>query len=125
MIELLNSRLGNLRVYQKKHLKFDLIAALVVFLVAIPLCLGIALASGASLFSGILSGIVGGIVVGALSSSPVSVSGPAGMAAVVLAAIAQLGDFNSFYLHLAWQVYCKLQSVICAQASLLTTSPPT
>lgn len=102
MIKLLNSRLSNLRVYQRKYLKFDLIAALVVFLVAIPLCLGIALASGAPLFSGILSGIVGGIVVGALSSSSVSVSGPAaGMAAVVLAAIAQLGDFNSFLLALS------------------------
>ena len=61
----LNPRL--LQVYSKNHLKFDLVAGIVVFLVAIPLCLGIALASGAPLFSGILSGIVGGIVVGALS----------------------------------------------------------
>ncbi len=64
----------------------DLIAGLVVFLVALPLCLGIALASGAPLMSGLISGIVGGLVVGALSSSPVSVSGPAaGLAAIVLA----------------------------------------
>lgn len=87
------------RVYQQKQFKFDFIAAIVVFLVAIPLCLGIALASGAPLFSGILSGIVGGIVVGALSGSQVSVSGPAaGMAAVVVSAISQLGDFNTFLL---------------------------
>lgn len=85
------------RVYSKRYLKFDLVAGIVVFLVAIPLCLGIALASGAPLFSGIISGIVGGIIVGSLSGSQVSVSGPAaGMAAVVVAAIAHIGDFNSF-----------------------------
>lgn len=90
------------RVYTKRYFKFDFVAAIVVFLVAIPLCLGIALASGAPLFSGILSGIIGGIVVGSLSGSQVSVSGPAaGMAAVVVTAIAQIGDFNSFLLALA------------------------
>jgi carbonic anhydrase len=89
------------RIYTRRYLKFDFVAAIVVFLVAIPLCLGIALASGAPLFSGILSGIIGGVVVGSLSGSQVSVSGPAaGMAAVVLAAIAQIGDFNSFLLAL-------------------------
>lgn len=96
---ILTSRL--FRIYSKRYLKFDLVAAIVVFLVAIPLCLGIALASGAPLFSGILSGIIGGVVVGALSGSHVSVSGPAaGMAAVVVAAIGQLGDFNTFLLAL-------------------------
>ncbi|MCL9683925.1 bifunctional SulP family inorganic anion transporter/carbonic anhydrase [Legionella maioricensis] len=90
------------RIYTKRYLKFDIVAAIVVFLVAIPLCLGIALASGAPLFSGILSGIIGGIIVGSLSGSQVSVSGPAaGMAAVVVAAIAHLGDFNAFLLALA------------------------
>lgn len=89
------------RIYVKRFFKFDFVAAIVVFLVAIPLCLGIALASGAPLFSGILSGVIGGIVVGCLSGSHVSVSGPAaGMAAVVVAAIAHLGDFNSFLLAL-------------------------
>ncbi|WP_298627724.1 SulP family inorganic anion transporter [uncultured Legionella sp.] len=89
------------RVYTKRYLKFDFVAAIVVFLVAIPLCLGIALASGAPLFSGILSGIIGGVVVGSISGSHVSVSGPAaGMAAVVVTAIAQIGDFNSFLLAL-------------------------
>lgn len=98
-IKILNPRL--FRVYSKRYFKFDLVASIVVFLVAIPLCLGIALASGAPLFSGILSGVIGGIVVGFLSGSHVSVSGPAaGMAAVVVAAITQLGDFNTFLLAL-------------------------
>ena len=65
------------KIYQKRQLKFDIVAGLVVCLVAIPLCLGIALASGAPLLSGILSGIIGGIIVGILSGSQVSVSGPA------------------------------------------------
>jgi len=66
----------------------DLPAALVVFLVALPLCLGIALGSGAPLLSGIVAGVVGGVVVGLLSKSPLSVSGPAaGLTTVVLAAI--------------------------------------
>lgn len=102
MTETLIFNYRKLRIYKNRHLKFDIVAGLVVFLVAIPLCLGTALASGAPLFSGILSGIIGGIIVGILSGSPVSVSGPAaGMAAVVLAAISQLGDFNTFLLALA------------------------
>ena len=77
----------------------DATSGVVVFLVALPLCLGIALASGAPLMSGLISGIVGGIVVGALSGSHVSVSGPAaGLAAVVLAQIAALGSFDAFLL---------------------------
>lgn len=77
----------------------DLTASLVVFLVALPLCLGIALASGAPLFSGLLAGIIGGIVVGSLSGSHTSVSGPAaGLAAVVAAQIANLGSFDAFLL---------------------------
>ena len=77
----------------------DLTAGLVVFLVALPLCLGIALASGAPLLSGVLSGIIGGIVVGIFSQSHTSVSGPAaGLAAVVAAQIATLGSFETFLL---------------------------
>ncbi len=77
----------------------DLTAGLVVFLVALPLCLGIALASNAPLFSGVLAGIVGGILVGTLSGSHTSVSGPAaGLAAVVAAQIASLGTFETFLL---------------------------
>lgn len=75
----------------------DLAAGLVVFFVAVPLCLGIALASGAPLFSGIVAGIVGGIVISSASKSALSVSGPAaGLAAIVLAAITELGAFNIF-----------------------------
>ena len=77
----------------------DLAAALVVFLVALPLCLGIALASGAPLLSGVLAGVVGGIVVGLVSGSHTSVAGPAaGLTAVVLAQIASLGSFQTFLL---------------------------
>jgi MFS superfamily sulfate permease-like transporter len=79
------------------NLKSDFASGLVVFLVALPLCLGIALASGAPLFSGIIAGIVGGIVVGYLSKSHLSVSGPAaGLTAIVLTAITDLGAFNIF-----------------------------
>lgn len=75
----------------------DTVAGSVVFLVALPLCLGIALASDAPLISGLLAGIVGGIVVGALSGSHTSVSGPAaGLTAVVAAQIAILGSFQGF-----------------------------
>ena len=81
------------------NLKSDFASGLVVFLVALPLCLGIALASGAPLFSGIISGIVGGIIVGYLSQSHLSVSGPAaGLTAIVLTAITDLGSFNAFLL---------------------------
>ncbi len=82
-----------------KNLKHDAPAGLVVFLVAIPLCLGIALASGAPLFSGIIAGIVGGIVVTTFSGSQVGVSGPAaGLAVIVLSAIQELGAFETFLL---------------------------
>ncbi|RAW02400.1 carbonic anhydrase [Pseudochryseolinea flava] len=78
-------------------LKKDLPAGLVVFLVALPLCLGVALASGAPLMSGVISGIIGGIVVGFISKSQTSVSGPAaGLTAIVLSSITQLGSFELF-----------------------------
>ncbi len=72
-------------------------SGLVVFLVALPLCLGIALASGAPPLSGIIAGIVGGLVIGSISNSNISVSGPAaGLTAIVLTAITDLGAFNIF-----------------------------
>ena len=75
-----------------QNIKNDLPASIVVFFVAVPLCLGIALASGAPLFAGIIAGIVGGIVVGAVSGSALGVSGPAaGLAVIVLTSIASLG----------------------------------
>ncbi len=79
------------------HLKNDLPASIVVFLVAMPLCLGIALASGAPLFSGLIAGAVGGIIVGSLSGSSLGVSGPAaGLAVIVASAIQDLGSFEVF-----------------------------
>lgn len=79
-------------------LRSDLPASVVVFFVALPLCLGIALASGAPLFSGLIAGIIGGLVVGSISGSAVGVSGPAaGLAVIVLLAIQDLG-FEPFLL---------------------------
>ncbi|MDZ4726245.1 MAG: SulP family inorganic anion transporter [Leptospira sp.] len=80
-------------------IKNDLPSSLVVFLVALPLCLGVALASGAPLISGVISGVIGGVIVGFLSQSHISVSGPAaGLVAVVISAISQLGSFDIFLL---------------------------
>jgi MFS superfamily sulfate permease-like transporter len=85
--------------FYKKHLRQDILASIVVFLVALPLCLGIALASGAPLFSGIIAGIVGGIVISWASGSQLSVSGPAaGLTVIVASAIQTLGSFNGFIL---------------------------
>jgi len=79
----------------------DLTAGLVVFFVALPLCLGVAMASNAPLFSGVLAGIIGGALVGMLSGSQTSVSGPsAGSTAVVVAQIASLGSFRALLLAL-------------------------
>ncbi|HLO73078.1 MAG TPA: SulP family inorganic anion transporter [Flavobacterium sp.] len=79
------------------NVRGDLASGLVVFLVALPLCLGIALASGAPLFSGIVSGVIGGILVGFFSNSALSVTGPAaGLTAIVLSAITDLGGFDIF-----------------------------
>nr|WP_198661722.1 SulP family inorganic anion transporter [Lewinella sp. IMCC34183] len=89
------SQHGRLGIFD--NLKGDIPASVVVFFVAIPLCLGIALASGAPLFAGLIAGIVGGIVVGAVSGSPVGVSGPAaGLTAIVLTAITELETYQMF-----------------------------
>jgi len=85
--------------YLGKNLKHDIPAGVVVSLVALPLCLGIALASGAPLFSGVIAGIVGGLIVGLFSGSQLSVSGPAaGLTVIVLNAISSLGTFEAFLL---------------------------
>ncbi|PJJ80364.1 SulP family inorganic anion transporter [Mucilaginibacter auburnensis] len=82
-----------------QNLKKDLPASVVVFLVALPLCLGIALASGAPLFAGLLTGIIGGLVTGMLSGSQLSVAGPAaGLTVIVLNAINGLGSYDTFLL---------------------------
>lgn len=81
------------------NLRYDVPAAIVVFLVALPLCLGVALASGVPLFSGIIAGAVGGIVLGVLSKSPLSVSGPAaGLTVIVLNAVQTLPTLEAFLL---------------------------
>jgi MFS superfamily sulfate permease-like transporter len=88
-----------LRYYRIIWLKHDLPAGLSVFLVALPLCLGIALASGAPLYAGLLSGIIGGLIVSMLSGSQLAVSGPAaGLTVIVASAIVSLGDYRLFLL---------------------------
>lgn len=83
----------------KRDLKYDFPSSIVVFLVALPLCLGIAMASGAPLFAGVLTGIIGGIVVASISGSPLSVSGPAaGLTTIVAASIMKLGAYETFLL---------------------------
>ena len=81
------------------HLNEDIPASIVVLFVALPLCLGIALASGAPLFSGLIAGIIGGIVVGSISDSSHGVSGPAaGLAVIILDALARIGSYEIFLL---------------------------
>lgn len=85
------------KYFLPKNLKKDIPASIVVFLVALPLCLGIALASGAPLFSGLITGIIGGIVTASLSGSQLSVSGPAaGLTVIVVSSITTLGSFELF-----------------------------
>jgi MFS superfamily sulfate permease-like transporter len=88
-----------IKYYRIIWLKHDLPAGLSVFLVALPLCLGIALASGAPLYAGLLSGIIGGLVVALISGSQLAVSGPAaGLTTLVAASIISLGDYKVFLL---------------------------
>ena len=88
-----------IKYYRIIWLRYDLPAGLSVFLVALPLCLGIALASGAPLYAGLLSGIIGGLVVAFISGSRLVVSGPAaGLTTLVAASIISLGDYKIFLL---------------------------
>lgn len=93
----------------RENLRYDAPAGLVVFLVALPLCLGIALASGAPLISGMVTGVVGGILVSFLSGSHLSVSGPAaGLTVVVATGVSQVGSFDAMLMSVviagAWQI---------------------
>jgi MFS superfamily sulfate permease-like transporter len=93
--------------YYFRHLKNDIPAGIVVFLVALPLCLGIALASGAPLFSGLIGGLVGGLIVSWLSGSQLAVTGPAaGLTVIVFNAIESLGSFQGLL------VACILAGII-------------
>jgi MFS superfamily sulfate permease-like transporter len=108
-----------------KEIRNDLPASIVVFFVALPLCLGVALASGAPLFSGIIAGIIGGIVVGLASGSTLGVSGPAaGLAVIVLTAITTTfhGSFETFLLAVV-RVYCKLYLVLQELVLLVISFP--
>jgi MFS superfamily sulfate permease-like transporter len=97
--------------YYFQHTKEDIPAGIIVFLVALPLCLGIALASGAPLFSGIIAGLVGGLLVSWLSGSQLSVSAPAaGLTVIVFNALQTLGDFQAFL-------------VACVLAGILQVAP--
>ncbi len=90
---------GISKYFLAKNLKKDIPSSIVVFLVALPLCLGIALASGAPLFAGLLTGIIGGIVIGCMSGSQLSVSGPAaGLTVIVFNAITSIGNYEMFLL---------------------------
>jgi MFS superfamily sulfate permease-like transporter len=98
-MQILNDKIEGLTF---KYFKSDIPSGLVVFLVALPLCLGIALASGAPLFSGIIAGIIGGTVVAFTSGSSLGVSGPAaGLTVIVFTAINDLGNYQSFLLAVA------------------------
>ncbi len=91
------------------HLKSDIPAGIVVFLVALPLCLGIALASGAPIFSGLIAGMVGGLIVSWASGSQLSVSGPAaGLTVIVYNAIDTLGSFSGFLVALVFAGFLQM-----------------
>lgn len=85
---------GEVKSGMFSHVKTDIPSGLVVFLIALPLCLGISLASGAPLFSGIIAGIVGGIVVGLVSGSKINVSGPAASVALIVFTAIQSFSFE-------------------------------
>src|SRR5215813_11895919 len=90
------------KFYFLSFLKQDLKASITVFFVALPLCLGISLASGAPVYSGLMAGIIGGIVISIISKSELSVSGPAaGLTAICGAAIIQLGSLEIFFMSVA------------------------
>ncbi len=96
---MLGTRTSAFLKLSKRDLKYDFSSSIVVFLVALPLCLGIAMASGAPLFAGLLTGIIGGLVVASISKSPLSVSGPAaGLTVIVLGSIERLGAYETFLL---------------------------
>src|SRR5690606_32659143 len=96
---MLGTRMSAFLKLSKRDLKYDFPASVVVFLVALPLCLGIAMASGAPLFAGIITGIIGGLVVSSISKSPLRVGGQdVGSTVVVLGSIATLVSYDTFLL---------------------------
>jgi MFS superfamily sulfate permease-like transporter len=106
----------------KEHWKSDAIAGLLVSLIALPLCLGIAMASGFPAFGGVITAIIGGIVVGPLSGAPLTIKGPAaGLIAIVIASVDALGQGNSvdgYRLTLAVIVIASLIQILFAVLKL-------
>jgi len=101
------------KFYLLSFLKHDLKASITVFFVALPLCLGISLASNAPLYSGLISGIIGGILVGIISKSHLSVSGPAaGLTAICAGAVTELGSLQIFFLSVAISVLLAITTSI-------------
>ena len=99
-------KLNNQGFFQ--NLKYDFPAGIVVTLVAIPLCLGISLASGAPLFSGLVAGIIGGVIVALISGSALGVSGPAAGLAVIVLQLSRSWDLSRFFCYqLLWPVLFK------------------
>ena len=112
------------RTFSFQTLSKDLTASLVVFLVALPLCLGVALASGAPPLSGLIAGIVGGVVIGCLSGSNTSVSGPAaGLTAVVAAQITALGSMEGFLLALMIAGFIQVGLGLCRAGFIASFFP--
>jgi MFS superfamily sulfate permease-like transporter len=106
------------------NLRYDIPAGVVVFLVAVPLCLGIAMALGAPLFSGLIAGIIGGILVPLVSHSALGVSGPAaGLTVIVLRAIQDLG-FEAFLLALVVAGIFQAAMGFCKAGIIAYFSPP-
>lgn len=118
------SPLRTLSHYKSAYLRQDLPAGLSVFLVALPLCLGIALASGAPLFSGLVAGMIGGIVIGFLSGSEISVSGPAaGLTVIVADAITKVGSYDAFLVAVVLAGAIQLGLGLIKQVGLVVSSP--
>jgi MFS superfamily sulfate permease-like transporter len=110
--------------YYVKHLKNDIPAGMVVFLVALPLCLGVALASGAPLFSGLIAGMVGGLIIAWASGSQLSVSGPAaGLTVIVFNAIETLGSFSGFLVAVVLAGFIQLVLGLCKAGAISAYFP--
>src|SRR5688572_23837186 len=112
-----NKRLS--KFYLLAFLKHDFRAGITVFFVALPLCLGVALASGAPASSGLLAGIIGGLLIPLISKSELSVSGPAaGLTAICAAAIAELGSLELLFLSVALAGFLQILLGICRLGEL-------
>src|SRR4029078_7767648 len=113
-----------IKYYRIMWLKHDLPAGLSVFLVALPLCLGIALASGAPLYAGLLSGIIGGLIVSVISGAQLAVSGPAaGLTTLVAASIISLGDYKVFLLAVMVAGFFQLTLVLLKLGAIANYFP--